>query len=66
VAVTGTSGFAVLDGSTIGLSIPAGHCDSTYQVRVLATNAAGKIVGVASNGSIFSYADFSDGGACFS
>jgi hypothetical protein len=59
VAVTGTSGFAVLDGATIGLGIPAGHCDSTYQVRVLATNAKGRIVGVAGNGSILSYGDFS-------
>lgn len=59
MAVTGTSGFAVLDGTTIGLGIPDGHCDSTYQVRVLATNARGRIVGVAGNGSILSYGDFS-------
>ncbi|HEX2785361.1 MAG TPA: S8 family serine peptidase [Ilumatobacteraceae bacterium] len=64
VAVTGTTGTAVLDGSAIGLSIPDGHCDATYQVRVLATNAAGKIVGVAGNGSILSYGDFSRD-ACF-
>jgi hypothetical protein len=64
-AVSGTNGFAVLDGATIGLSIPAGRCDSTYQVRVLATDAAGRIVGVAGNGSILSYADFSRA-ACFS
>ena len=64
-AVAGTNGFAVLDGSKIGLSIPPGNCDSTYQVRVLATDAAGRIVGVAGNGSILSYADFSRA-ACFS
>ncbi len=64
--VAGTNGFAVLDGSKIGLSIPAGSCDSTYQVRVLAADAAGRIVGVAGNGSILSYADFRDGGPCFS
>ena len=64
-AVSGTIGFAVLDGSKIGLSIPAANCDSTYQVRVLATDAAGRIVGVAGNGSILSYADFSRD-ACFS
>jgi len=64
-AVSGTNGFAVLDGSKIGLSIPAANCDSTYQVRVLATDAAGRIVGVAGNGSILSYADFSRA-ACFS
>jgi len=64
-AVSGTIGFAVLDGSKIGLSIPAANCDSTYQVRVLATDAAGRIVGVAGNGSILSYADFSKA-ACFS
>src|SRR3954469_10362002 len=65
-AVAGTNGFAVLDGAKIGLSIPPGSCDSTYQVRVLATDAAGRVVGVAGNGSILSYADFSDGGPCFS
>jgi hypothetical protein len=59
VRVNGTSGEAVLDGGQIGLSIPAANCDSTYQVRVLATDAGGHIVGVASNGSILSYADFS-------
>jgi hypothetical protein len=59
VAVTGTHGTAVLTGPQAGLSIPAANCDSTYQVRVLATDNRGQIVGVASNGSIFSYADFS-------
>ena len=66
VLAAGTNGFAVLDGSKIGLSLPAGKCDSTYQVRVLATDAAGRIVGVAGNGSILSYANFRDGGPCFS
>src|SRR3954454_4571544 len=64
-AGAGTNGFAVLDGPKIGLSIPPGNCDSTYQVRVLATDAAGRIVGVAGNGSILSYGDFSRP-ACFS
>jgi hypothetical protein len=64
VPVMGTSGTATLDGSVIGLSIPDTNCDSTYQVRVLAADAEGNIVGVASNGSIFSYADFSRD-ACF-
>ncbi|WP_028060846.1 S8 family serine peptidase [Candidatus Solirubrobacter pratensis] len=61
-AVAGTHGFAVLDGAAIGLSIPPGNCDSTYQVRVFATDAAGHILGVASNGSILSYYDFSRAG----
>jgi hypothetical protein len=65
VLAAGTNGFAVLDGSKIGLSIPAGRCDSTYQVRVLATDAAGRIVGVAGNGSILSYSDLSRA-VCFS
>ncbi len=64
VAVSGTHGTAVLTGPQAGLSIPAADCDSTYQVRVLATNAQGRIVGVAGNGSIFSYGDFSKA-VCF-
>ncbi len=59
VAVPGKAGAAVLDGAAVGLSIPANACDSTYQVRVLATDGSGRIVGVASNGSILGYADFS-------
>lgn len=59
VRVRGTHGQAVLEGGAVGLSIPAGRCDSTYQVRVFGTNAAGKILGVASNPSVLSYADFS-------
>lgn len=64
VPVQGTKGLAKLDGATIGLTIPDGKCDSTYQVRVLATDGQGKIVGVAGNGSILSYGDFSRD-ACF-
>jgi hypothetical protein len=59
VRVGGSNGTAVLDGARIGLSIPAANCDSTYQVRVFATDGAGRILGVAGNGSILSYADFS-------
>ncbi len=59
VAVPGTHGTAVLTGPQAGLSIPGGDCDSTYQVRVLATDRNGRIVGVAGNGSILSYGDFS-------
>ena len=65
VAVRGTNGTANLDGTRIGLSIPAANCDSTYQVRVFATDAFGRIVGVGSNGSIFSYVDGSRD-VCFS
>jgi hypothetical protein len=61
-AVAGTRGFAVLDGAAIGLSVPPGSCDSTYQVRVFATDGGGRILGVASNGSILSYYDFSRAG----
>jgi len=57
VDVSGTHGVATLDGSRIGLSIPAASCDATYQVRVLATNRNGAIVGVAGSGSILSYAN---------
>jgi hypothetical protein len=57
--VPGTHGTAVLTGPQAGLSIPGGDCDSTYQVRVLATDRNGRIVGVAGNGSILSYGDFS-------
>ncbi|MBO0838088.1 MAG: S8 family serine peptidase, partial [Actinobacteria bacterium] len=64
VQVQGTSGQAVLNGAAVGLSIPAGVCDSTYAVRVFATDAAGQIVGVASDPSILSYADFSRAAAC--
>jgi hypothetical protein len=64
VPVQGTKGVANLDGATIGLSIPANACDSTYQVRVLATDSQGRIVGVAGNGSILSYSDFSKA-VCF-
>ena len=59
VAVNGTAGYAVLSGPAAGLSIPAANCDSTYQVRVFATDASGKIIGVASDGSVFSYVDLS-------
>ncbi len=59
VPVAGKKGAAVLDGTTVGLSIPTGHCDSTYQVRVFGTDAAGHILGIAGNGSILSYGDFS-------
>jgi Subtilase family len=65
VQLSGTSGVAVLDGKTIGLSIPAGKCDSTYQVRVFGTDGKGNILGVGGNGSVLSYADFMRGGACF-
>jgi hypothetical protein len=65
VPVQGTRGVANLDGSKVGLVIPAGKCDSTYQVRIFATDSHNRIVGVASNGSIFSYADFSRA-ACLS
>jgi hypothetical protein len=58
VAVHGASGVAQLDGAAVGLTIPAAKCDSTYQVRVLATDASGRVLGVASNGSILSYGDF--------
>ncbi len=64
VPVQGTKGVANLDGTKIGLSIPANACDSTYQVRVLAVDGQGKIVGVAGNGSILSYGDFSKA-VCF-
>ncbi len=57
VAVKGNHGFAVLDGAAIGLSIPAANCDSTYQVRVFATDNQGNILGVASDGSVLGYAD---------
>jgi hypothetical protein len=64
VTVPGTSGQATLDGAAIGLAIPAGACDSTMQVRVLAVDRAGRVVGVAGNPSLLSYADFSRA-ACF-
>jgi hypothetical protein len=65
VAVAGTHGAANLDGAHIGLGIPAANCDSTYQVRVFATDAFGRIIGVSSLGSVLSYADFSRD-VCFS
>lgn len=64
VPVQGTKGVANLDAAAIGLSIPANACDSTYQVRVLALDGQGKVVGVAGNGSIFSYSDLSKA-VCF-
>jgi hypothetical protein len=64
VQVKATSGLAVLDGAAIGLGIPVGTCDSTYAVRVFATDGAGRIIGVASDPSVLSYADFSRA-ACF-
>jgi hypothetical protein len=57
VRLDATNGLAPLDGAAIGLSIPAAACDSTYAVRVFATDAAGGIIGVASDPSILSYAD---------
>ena len=65
VQLSGTSGVAVLDGKTVGLSIPAGRCDSTFHVRVFGTDGKGNILGVRGNGSLLSYADFISGGACF-
>jgi hypothetical protein len=64
VAIQATNGVATLDGAAIGLSIPANTCDSTYGVRVFATDASGRIIGVAGNPSVISYADFSRA-ACF-
>jgi hypothetical protein len=63
--LSGTSGVAMLDGKTVGLSIPAGRCDSTYQVRLFGIDGKGNILGVGGNGSILSYANFTRGGACF-
>ena len=57
--VRGMRGVAVLDGKTSNLSIPAGACDNSYQVRVFALDGDGKIVGVASNPSLLSYTDLS-------
>lgn len=59
VLAGGTHGTAHLRGGRVGLRIPAADCDSTYQVRVLATDNAGRVVGVASNPSLLSYGDFS-------
>jgi len=59
VAEPGTHGTAVLDMSSAGLSVPADACDSAWQVRVLATDRNGRIVGVAGNGSILDLGDFS-------
>ncbi len=63
--VNGTNGYAVFSGPSAGLKIPGGKCDSTYQVRVFATDAQGKIIGVASDGSVFSYGNFGKA-VCFS
>ena len=60
--MSGTHGTAVLTGPQAGLSVPADDCDSAYQVRVLATNANGKIVGVAGNGSILELRRLQQGG----
>src|SRR5262249_35068544 len=62
--VSGKNGVVILDGQTIGLSVPAGACDSTYQVRVFALDDHGQIIGVASNPSVISYTDFN--ATCFS
>jgi hypothetical protein len=59
VKINSTHGVATLDGAQIGLSVPTGVCDNTYQVRVFALDSRGKIVGVASNTSEFGYGDFS-------
>ncbi len=61
--VNNTAGALTLDGGAIGLynpaAIPAGSCDLAYQVRLFATNAQGRIVGVAGNPSIIDFGDFS-------
>jgi hypothetical protein len=62
--VSGRNGTVIFDGQVIGLSVPPGACDSTYQVRVFAVESHGKIIAVASNPSVFSYTDFN--AACFS
>jgi hypothetical protein len=59
VNVNGTHGVVSVDGAAIGLTIPAGMCDSTYQVRAFATDGQGRIIGVAVNPSVLSYSDFS-------
>jgi hypothetical protein len=62
VRVNATTGIVTLDGAKIGLSIPASACDSTYQVRVFATDDQGRILGVASDGSVLTYYDFGKAG----
>jgi hypothetical protein len=62
VRVNGTSGVVTINGAAIGLTIPAGDCDSTYQVRAWATDARGQLIGVAGNPSVLSYTDFSRAG----
>ena len=57
--VSGAKGKVTFDGATIGLSIPVTNCDKTVQIRVFAVDSDGKVLGVASNPSLFSYADFS-------
>ena len=58
-AVSSAHGIVTLDAHKIGLAIPAGACDSAYQVRVFATDSSGKIIGVASNPSVIDYGDLS-------
>ena len=55
--VSSKSGTASLDAAGLRLTIPAGSCDNTYQVRVFALNERGEIIGVASNPSLVSYLD---------